>query len=169
MKSSLLFQRLNSLPCWPWILLIVGLIPRIILSLGSSPVLWPDSITYLGSAALMADEGNYWLHEIYRTPMYPLFLSIPMRIFGHTAETGDCIVFLQRCLGIASSWLLFLILRRAFNYRVALGGSILFPLSPLQLFYETSVLTKVQFTFFLFVFLWTTGAMLERGHVGTLA
>jgi hypothetical protein len=23
--------------------------------------------------------------------------------------------------------------------------------------------------FFLFVFLWTTGAMLERGHVGTLA
>lgn len=58
---------------------------------------------------------------------------------------------------------------RAFNYRVTLGGSIHFLLSPLQLFYETSVLTKVQFTFFLFVFLWTTGAMLERGHVGTLA
>jgi len=169
MSSHLLFQRLSCLPRWPWILIVVGLVPRIILSFGSSPVLWPDSITYLGSAALMADQGNYWLHEIYRTPLYPLFLSIPMRIFGHTAETGECIVFLQRIMGIASGLLLFLILRRAFNHRVAFGGSVLFLISPLQLFYETSLLTEVQFIFFLFVFLWIAGAMLERGHLTPLA
>lgn len=146
---------------WTW-LLVIGLIPRIVLSFGSLPILWPDSLTYLASATMMADENNFWLHEVYRTPLYPLFLAVSLKLFGHTEAAGQAVVLVQRLLGIGSGLLLFSILRRAFSGRVALIGAILFLLAPLQLYYETVLLTEAQFTFLLFLFLWIVGFVLAQ-------
>lgn len=152
----------------PWLLalLAIGLVPRILLSFGSVPLLWPDSLTYLGSAAAMADEGNYWMHEVYRTPVYPLFLSVFFKIWGHQTAAGDGVVLVQRLFGIASGCFLFLIVRRAFSDRVAFAAAVLFLLSPLQLYYETVILTEAQFTFLLFIFLYLATGLLAGDDLG---
>ena len=157
---------LRMVPAWALILLIVGGAIRVLLSFSTVPVLWPDSLTYLTSAKLMADEGNYWLHEIYRTPMYPLFLSHFVGAPYDGVQAGEGIVTAQRLFGLASGFFLFLLLRRAFSAQIALWGAVLFLLSPLQLFYETSILTEAQFILFLSVFLWLAGRLLEDGTKG---
>lgn len=48
-------------------------------------------------------------------------------------------------------------------------GSLLFLLSPLQLFYETSILTEAQFILFLSLFLWLGGRMLEDSAKGEVS
>ncbi len=148
--------RYHANASWPWLLalFVVGMVPRVILSFGSVPLLWPDSLTYLGSAAAMADEGNYWQHEVYRTPMYPLFLAMFFKVWGHATGAGDAMIAAQRVLGLLSGLLLFCIIRRAFSERVAFGAATLFLLCPLQLYYETVLLTEAQFTFLLFIFLY---------------
>lgn len=157
-----LTTRLISLPHWARVVLLCGFIPRIILSLATAPILWPDSLTYLASASFMVDENNYWIHEIYRTPIYPLFLSAFFHIFGHTQSAGWGVVYTQQLLGIASGLLLFLILRRCFSERTALVGSCLFLLSPLQLYYETVILTEALFIFQLFGFILLGFVILEQ-------
>lgn len=107
---------------WAVALLIVGGGVRLLISFSTIPVLWPDSLTYLASAKLMADKGNYWLHEIYRTPMYPLFLSQFVAAGTDGIRAGDAILLAQRLFGLVSGFLLFLTLRRAFSARIALWG-----------------------------------------------
>lgn len=161
-----LVSLLRIVPTWALILLIVGGAIRVLLTFSTVPVLWPDSLTYLTSAKLMADEGNYWLHEIYRTPMYPLFLSYFVGAPYEGVRAGEGILTAQRLFGLASGFLLFLTLRRAFSAKVALWGAVLFLTSPLQLFYETSILTEAQFILFLALFLWLAGRLLEDGAKG---
>ncbi len=121
------------------------------------------------SAASMADEGNFWYHQVYRTPMYPLFLALFLKLFGHTEAAGLAVVLVQRLLGLLSGLMLFTILRRTFSGRVALIGATLFLLSPLQLYYESVFLTEAQFIFLLFVFLWVTLLVVAKLRQGELA
>jgi len=164
-----LVTPLLSMPRWARIVLLCGLVPRVALALATKPILWPDSLTYLASASFMADENNYWLHEIYRTPIYPLFLSIFFHLFGHTPSAGLWVIHSQQALGVASGFLLFLILRRCFSERVALVGSCLFLLSPLQLYYETVILTEALFIFQLFVFILLGLTILEQVSKGMVS
>lgn len=162
----------NRIPTWVLILLVVGAIPRILLTFGALPVLWPDSLTYLKSATLMAAEGNFWMHEVYRTPLYPLFLAIFLKVFDFGEQAGDCVVFVQRLLGVGSGFILFLALRRAFPHKVALWSAVLFLLSPLQLYYESVIQTEAQFIFLLMLFLWIVARIvseLKRAEVSRLS
>lgn len=159
----------RKVPTWVLTLLVVGVGVRVLLSFSTVPVLWPDSLTYLASAKLMADEGNYWLHEIYRTPMYPLFLSLFVGAGIDGVRAGEGILAAQRWFGLASAIFFFLTVRRAFSEKVALWGAVLFLLSPLQLFYETSILTEAQFILFLSIFLWLSSRLLEEAAKGEVS
>lgn len=152
---------ISALPNWLLILLVVGVVARVIVFRGAVPVVWPDSHAYLKSAEQMAYEGNYWMHEVYRTPMYPLFLSQFLMTPPNPVLTGRLIMVAQQLFGLLSGLLLFLTLRRAFSEKVALWGSILFLLCPLQLFYEVCVLTEAQFILALSLFLWLSGRLIE--------
>jgi hypothetical protein len=152
---------ISALPNWLLILLLVGVLARVIVFRGAVPVLWPDSYAYLKSAEDMAYKGNYWMHEVYRTPIYPLFLSQFLMTPPNPVLTGRLIMAAQQLCGLLSGLLLFLTLRRAFSERVALWGSILFLISPLQLYYEVCILTEAQFILLLALFLWLAGRQIE--------
>jgi len=154
-------RYISALPNWLLILLLVGVLVRVIVYRGAVPVLWPDSHAYLKSAEEMAYQGNYWIHEVYRTPIYPLLLSQFLMTPPDPVLAGRLIMVVQQLCGLLSGILLFLTLRRAFSERVALWGSILFLLSPLQLFYEVCVLTEAQFILLLALFLWLAGRLIE--------
>ena len=156
-------------PRWLWVILVGGILPRLLITPGTVPVLWPDSLTYLKSATAMVEDGNYWMHEVYRTPMYPLYLSFFLRTFGFEPLAGEMIVAGQRVMGVLSGVLLFLVLRRGFSERVALASSVIFLWSSLQLFYETSILTETQFIFLLFLFFWISGRVFDEASLGKLA
>lgn len=156
--------NLKQIPTWFTILVVCGVLPRLLLVLATDPIIWPDSLTYLASARNMVYHGNYWLHEIYRTPIYPLFLSNFLGAPHDPSRAGNQLILTQQVLGILTGLLFFLSLRRAFTPKIALVGATLFMLSPLQMFYEVTVLTEVQFTFFLALFIWLAGRIIEQSR-----
>lgn len=150
-----------SVPAQACLLLLLAALLRLLLTLGSSAVLWPDSFAYYRSAALMAKQGNYVWHEIYRTPLYPFFLSIFLS-FGESQAIGNLIILAQRCLGLGAVLFFFLSARRLFPPLVAFAASLLFSAHTLQLYYETVVQTEVLFIFLLSVLLYLTLNLLDK-------
>ncbi|MBX7145560.1 MAG: glycosyltransferase family 39 protein [Oligoflexia bacterium] len=162
MLIQALKQRISTLsvPAQVLVLVLIAASLRLVLTLGSAAVIWPDSFAYYRSAALMAKSGNYVWHEIYRTPLYPFFLSLFLRI-EESLFVGSLIVFAQRCLGIGTIVLFFLSGRKVFNPVVAFVGALLLALHTLQLYYETVIQTEVLFVFLLAVVTYLTLCMLD--------
>ncbi|MBN8549665.1 MAG: glycosyltransferase family 39 protein [Deltaproteobacteria bacterium] len=139
-----------------FVLIAIAACVRILMTFGTTGILWPDSFAYHRSAALMAKFGNFHWHEIYRTPLYPIFMAPFLWLFGQTALAGFFIILGQRLLGIASVVLLYKVSRKNFSPAVAFYGSLLFAIHTLQLYYETTVHTETLFTFFLLLVIYAT-------------
>lgn len=131
------------------VLLLLAALVRLLVALGTNGILWPDSFAYYRSAALMAKFGNFHWHEIYRTPLFPMFMAPFLWAFGQTPATGEMIIAAQHMLGIASVLLIYLIARRSLGPTVSFYGGALFSIHTLQLYYEAAVHTEALFTFVL--------------------
>ncbi len=151
------------------LVLLVAIAIRILMTLGTNGILWPDSAAYYRSAALMAKYANFYWHEIYRTPLYPIFMAPFLWIFGQTELAGDLIIAAQRMLGVGTVGLLYLVARRSFGPIVAFYGSILYAGHTLQLYYETAVHTETLFTFLLIVTVFCCQRFFERPTLGQAA
>lgn len=144
--------------------ILAALLIRLIMTIGSNGILWPDSAAYYRSAALMAKYGNFHWHEIYRTPLYPAFMAMFLWSFGQSVFAGALIVGAQRLLGILSTLILYRIARRSFGPAAAFYGSLLFAGHTLQLYYETTIHTEALFTFLLLLVVYYSSTMLNTAE-----
>jgi 4-amino-4-deoxy-L-arabinose transferase-like glycosyltransferase len=158
-------QRFVESPFLPLaIVLFCAIFLRLLLTLGSNGILWPDSFAYYRSAALMAKHLNFTWHEIYRTPLYPFFMS-PFLAFGQTLDAGAAIIIAQRLLGIAAIALFYFFSRKVFGAGVAFYSALLFSIHTLQLYYETVVQTETLFVFLLSASLWQSTKLFDSPKV----
>lgn len=144
------------------IVIIAAISVRLLMSLGTNGILWPDSRAYYRSAALIAKFGNFHWHEIYRTPFYPLFMSAFFWLFGQTELAGFLIISAQRLLGVFSVVLVYKIARKNFGPGVAFYSSLLLALHTLQLYYETTLHTEPLFTFLLLLVLYVCDKFFDQ-------
>ena len=136
------------------LILGIGIVLRLILTAGTTGVLWPDSLTYFKWARQIAFHFNFSDHAPYRTPLYPIFLAFFLRLFGTSPLSGEIIIAAQRVLGLLSAVFVYKTARRIFSPSTALVSGVLYVASPLQLFYETVVQTEVLFMFLLSALIW---------------
>lgn len=136
------------------VLVLIAIAVRLLMTVGTNGILWPDSRAYYRSAALMAKFGNFHWHEIYRTPLYPMFMAPFLWTFGQTELAGLLIIVAQRLLGVLSVVLLYKLVRKNFGPGIAFYSSLLLALHTLLLYYETAVHTESLFSFLLLVTLY---------------
>jgi 4-amino-4-deoxy-L-arabinose transferase-like glycosyltransferase len=171
-RKSVRFQKLiqqhKSFVEHPYLplcaVLLVAFFVRVLLGFGSTGILWPDSFAYFRSAALMAKHLNFTWHEIYRTPLYPFFMS-PFLAFGQSVTAGDLIIYAQRGLGLASILIFYRYARHVFGASTAFYAALLFSIHTLQLYYETVIQTEVLFVFLLCACLWQSVRLFENPRV----
>ncbi len=131
-----------------WIL-AVAVLARLPLLLYNGGILWPDSLSFLASAENIAFHGDFTQHRMYNTPVYPMFLSLFLRLLPQAPLTGWLIILAQHLLGIGSTLFLWLGGRRLFGAAPALVGVLLFTLHPVVLYYEHVPHTETLFVFIL--------------------
>ena len=127
------------------IIAFVAAIARAIVFSSTTPILWPDSPAYLRAAVEIAHHGDFFPHEIYRTPLYSTFLAIFLWFFDHSPLTGSLIILAQQLTGIFSAILIYVVAGRLAQGRIPLLSGIAYALSPLALYYEMTILTESLF------------------------
>lgn len=132
------------------LLLLIGLLPRIVLLLSRSILLWPDSIGYYHEAIDMLANHTIVCRDIFHAPLYPLFLALFLS-FSTTASAGLAIIAAQHLLGLLLVVCCYLIARRVFGHWVAFFSALLLSFYPLLLCYECIIQTEVLFTLLLSV------------------
>jgi 4-amino-4-deoxy-L-arabinose transferase-like glycosyltransferase len=149
-------------------LLIAAGSVRLALTLVTFPIWWPDSASYV-STALSQLRGDFLSHELFRTPLYAAFMAPFFAVTGETPMTGAAIVAAQRLLGLATTVMVFRVGVAAFGPRIAFWGALLWTLSPLQLYYETAILSETLFTTMLVLALLLTVRGLQSPSVAVHA
>jgi 4-amino-4-deoxy-L-arabinose transferase-like glycosyltransferase len=142
----------------------VAVIVRVLLLPASTGVLWPDSLTYYQQAEAIADFGRFGVHEIYRTPGFPWFLSLFLSM-GDSPSTGLYFVAAQRLLGAATVLFFYIAIRRSFGGEIAFVSGILFGIHELFLYYETVAQTELLFMFFLSLVVLQSTRQFERPSI----
>ncbi|MBI1883481.1 MAG: glycosyltransferase family 39 protein [Chlamydiae bacterium] len=122
----------------------------------------PDSVTYLLPAQAMLSLGAFSTHgisEIVRTPGYPLFLDMGLKIGRWEIVT----ITLQILLSCATVFLIFKLAMLLFeNVRVALISAFLYALEPLSVLYSVKIMPETLFTFFLMSFVYFLVRFLKK-------
>jgi hypothetical protein len=127
--------------------LIIGLIFTIILSFFFTPELGEgDSHSYIRFALKILGE-NIPENYVSRSPLYPMILSIFIKIFGITAFPR-AVVFFQFLLIYFSSTILYLIIFQLLsNHFLAVLAAILFYFNPATIFYGYSIMSEILAVF----------------------
>lgn len=125
------------------LIVIVGFVVRVIMMLGSDPILWGDSDVFIESFGAIR-SGRFLEHDPHRTLLYPYFLTAFL-IWSGEPPMDQIIVGAQHLLGIVTAVCFFLAGRPVFGSRVALVGALILTVHTTQLFYEVSILSEVLF------------------------
>jgi len=96
--------------------------------------------------AFSQDSAPPFTPDTWRTPGYPLFLTLSMLLFG---KSPTALVLIQHVLAIASIPLFFTIISRHASPRRAFFTSLILLLEPYHLFYAFWLLSTTLFTFML--------------------
>jgi len=146
------------------VIVIVGLVARAIMMLGSNAILWGDSEVFLSTADAIR-AGRYLEHDPFRTLLYPYFLA-PFLSVSTEPPMDQVIVAAQHLLGVASAVGFYLAGRLALGSRAALAGALLFALHTTALFYENSILSETLFVFVLAAALLVIGWFVNAPSAG---
>lgn len=160
----------NQLPCTESrhqaraaipLLVAAGLATRLVMYHGTSPILWPDSDIFLETARGIF-RGQWLEHDPFRTLLYPYYLYGVLRALDWTDPAGRVIIAGQYAMGVLASVAFYSAARRAFEWRIALAGALLFHLHAMQLFYESSILSETLFTLILSSTVLLAARLIER-------
>lgn len=125
-----------------------------------------DDVKYIRSAWTFLDTGRLTYHDIneptvYIMPGITFVLAFFMTIFGKAAGIVAFRVF-QVILQTLSMYLLFLIGRKVFNSRVALGACVIDLFSVAEYYAATLILTEAIFKFLLLFLLYLSISAIEE-------
>jgi len=107
---------------------------------------WQGRFVPLDSVGKPLDYTHTW-----RTPGYPLFLAIVIRLFGDDTLT---LLFAQQLLAVATVPLAFALIRRFTNPRWAILATALWAVDPFRLYYSLWLLAETLFVFILLLAAW---------------
>jgi Flp pilus assembly protein TadD len=99
-----------------------------------------DSMEYHKMALKIAQGEAPREDAFYQPPLYTYFLAFLYRLFGVQFFT---VRLLQVLLGVVNVWLVFLLAKRIFGFKIALGSAIVFSLYGTMLFFEGELLAPV--------------------------
>lgn len=115
-----------------------------------------------GRGFMLSDKPTSW-----RPPLYPFVLSLVYRAAG-TTDPLAARVF-QAGLSLINLVLVYLLGRRLFGERVALGAAVIFAVYPSFVFYNNHLLTEGLFTFLLTLTAYSLAVYLGSGRAIVLA
>jgi 4-amino-4-deoxy-L-arabinose transferase-like glycosyltransferase len=113
------------------------------------PVL--DMRTYVEQAQIIAKDGLRGLGVIWRPPLYPVLLSLSLRLGGGTFLPA---MILQALLSSLSAGLVYLIARRFASDGIALAAAALYAAHWITIFFSALFLGTSLFIFLLLLALW---------------
>ncbi|MFM8532102.1 MAG: PA14 domain-containing protein [Acidimicrobiia bacterium] len=125
------------------LLLLVAVVMRVVMMLGSDGILWADSDVFIKTFGSIRN-GRWFEHDPYRTLTYPYFLTAFL-VWSTEKPMDQVLIGAQHLLGIVTVVALFYALRAAFTVRIALVAALLVAVHTTQLFYEKSILTEALF------------------------
>jgi len=144
-------------------IVVVGIAVRVAVMFATSPILWGDSVQYYETARSFL-RGDYLSHNFVSTPIFPAFMAAFLAM-GATPAAGAAMIAAQRALAVAASVLVYRVARDAFDKTVAFYAALLWTVSALQLFYETSVTTEALFVVVLVLTLFTADRFLQTSSL----
>jgi 4-amino-4-deoxy-L-arabinose transferase-like glycosyltransferase len=89
-------------------------------------------------------DGPPYVPNLYRTPVYPVFLAVIYSVFGYPT---NAVLVAQALVGTASCGLIYFIARNFWSHGVALLASVLTAVSPFIVHYTAVRLTETLHTF----------------------
>ena len=113
------------------------------------PVL--DMLTYLQQAQGIANDGLRSLGVIWRPPLYPILLSLSLKMTGHSLLPA---MMVQLILSSLSAGLIYLIARRFVTEGVALAAAAMYAVHWIAIFFSVLFLGTNLFIFLLLLTLW---------------
>jgi len=146
---------------------IVAVAVRLALTLGTYPILWPDSEQYYDTA-LYYVRGEFLPHNLLSTPLFPAFLAAFLAV-DITPAAGIGLIAAQRALAIVATVLVYRLAREAFDKTVAFYAALVWTISAVQLYYETVVATEALFVVVLLVAMTAAARMLQSDSPLTAA
>jgi len=141
------------------IIVAVSVAVRILMMLGSNPILFADSEVFLSTVDSIK-AGRFLEHDPFRTLLYPYFL-LPFLRWSTEPPMDQVIVGAQHLLGVLTAVCVYVAGRRAMGPRVALAGALVLSLHTTQLFYEDSILSETFFTLIVVAALIPIGSYVE--------
>jgi 4-amino-4-deoxy-L-arabinose transferase-like glycosyltransferase len=111
---------------------------------------YPDSRTYIEPAqSMLAGRGFLRANgivETFRTPGYPLFLTL--------VRNFTAVVVVQHLMNVALALAIYLFARKRFSRGIAFCAAVIFALDTSTIHYANKVLTETLFTAVLFALIW---------------
>ncbi len=116
-----------------------------------------DALTFDRTALGILRDGSQG--AFFRPPLYPHFLALIYRLFGHGAAA---VVWVQFALGLAALVPAYRLGERWFGERAALAGVWIAACYPLRIFFEAELLDVTLFAFLFLAATWQLWRALER-------
>ena len=151
----------------PAIIVGVAVAARLALTFGTYPILWPDSVQYYDTALAFL-RGDFKSHNLISTPLFPAFMAAFLS-WNITPVAGAAMIGVQRILAIGATVLVYRLARAAFDQTTAFYATLLWTVSTVQLYYETTVSTEALFVVVLICTVVVASRLLRNPSVVTSA
>ena len=113
-------------------------------------ILKNDALGYHQLAVSLIEDQRFafkkgGIPDILRTPLYPLLISLVYTIFG--SESPWIVLLVQILIDSASCLILFFLILKFLNLRVAFYASLFYALDPFLILYSVTLLSDIFFVF----------------------
>ena len=155
-------QKIVELLVVPAVLLVI-LAVKLWLSLQYRLAIW-DGYSYLSNARaflLGRTPSPYHFFELLRPPVFPYLISLVWRITG---QNYDVATLVQPTFAVAAAYVLFLLLKDAFNLKTATVGGILLAVAPTVFTWTNEILAHGVAMFFLTLAVYLLWLGMERNE-----
>lgn len=150
------------------ILIFISAAVRIVMIRGTGVLFWPDSFHYYRTSASFLRTFSLGTHEIFHTPLFPLFLALHLWIGNFKDISETYFLISQHFLGICIVLIHYFIARNLYGKTIAWWTGLLLAIHTVLLEYEDSVLTETLFLFLLSITILVTLKIKENQTFLTL-
>ncbi|HHW47690.1 MAG TPA: glycosyltransferase family 39 protein [Clostridiaceae bacterium] len=146
----------------------------LIFKYGDQLTLSSDDLNYLKSAVYLLKKNMFVFHNyneptVFVMPLYPLFLSIVMKIFGYGTAGIQAIRVLQAVISCVTILMVFLIAKRLFDKKIALFSAFLVSFYFPNIVTAGYLLTETLFTALLYILLYYSLKFSDEPSYGNFA